>query len=179
MIYYIFNFYNNYYIISHVERLYKILKIIEIYYGLRVYRSITIDLILYRWIQNKLLKFQIPPLFKLIKNVSSSISHKITPSLRLSFRKFKKSLPSTLIYTSILINIYMNANIMNTQISYFVKYDLNGHWRSQNVALMFILTLTYVLKDNFLSLFIRNPEKSYDKKKLKIFRKTQNLWLFM
>ena len=31
--------------------------------------------------------------------------------------------------------------------------------------------------DNFLSLFIRNPEKSYDKKK--IFRKTQNLWLYV
>ena len=39
----------------------------------------------------------------------------------------------------------MNADIMNTQIFCFFKYDLNGHWRSQKVTFMFILTLTYVL----------------------------------
>ena len=46
----------------------------------------------------------------------------------------------------------MNANIMNTQIFNLIKYDLNGHCRSQKVTFMFILTLTYVLMDNFLTL---------------------------
>ena len=69
-----------------------------------------------------------------IKNVSSYLSHKKTSvflSLRLSFRKFKKILPNTFIYESILIKIYMNTNIMNAQIFYFDNYDLKGHWRSQ------------------------------------------------
>ena len=39
-----------------------------------------------------------------------------------SVREFKKILPNTFIYESILLKIYMNANIMNTQIFY-----LNGH----------------------------------------------------
>ena len=43
---------------------------------------------------------------------------------------------------------------MNTQIFYLIKYDLNGHLRSQKVTFMFILTLTYVLMDNFLYLFL-------------------------
>ena len=43
---------------------------------------------------------------------------------------------------------------MNTQIFHLIKYDLNGHLMSQNVPFMFILTLTYVLMDNLLSLFI-------------------------
>ena len=47
------------------------------------------------------------------------ISQKKSPSLLLSFRAFKKILPNTFIYESILINIYMNADIMNTQIFYF------------------------------------------------------------
>ena len=47
----------------------------------------------------------------------------------------------------------MNAIIMNTQIFHFIKYDLNGPRRSQQVTFMFILTLTYVLMDNCLSLF--------------------------
>ena len=34
------------------------------------------------------------------------------------------------IYESILIKIYMNTNIMNTQIFYSNKYDLKGHRRS-------------------------------------------------
>ena len=57
-----------------------------------------------------------------IKNVSSSTTHKKTPALRLSvftsLREFKKILPNTFIYESILIKIYMNTNIMNTQIFY-------------------------------------------------------------
>ena len=48
----------------------------------------------------------------------------------------------------------MNANIMNTQIFHLIKYDLNGHLGPQGVTFMFILTLTYALMDNFLSLFI-------------------------
>ena len=67
----------------------------------------------------------------IIKNVSSSTSHKKTPALRLYIRlyvrEFKKILPNTLIYESILINIYMNTNIMNTQIFHLKKYDLKGH----------------------------------------------------
>ena len=34
----------------------------------------------------------------------------------LSFREFKKNIPYSLIYESILIKVYMNDNIMNTQI---------------------------------------------------------------
>ena len=55
--------------------------------------------------------------FKIIKNVSSSTSHKKTPSLRLSvclsenLRKFFLTLS--------LIKIYMSTNIMNTQIFFF------------------------------------------------------------
>ena len=63
----------------------------------------------------------------IIKNVSSSTTHKKTPSLRLSVRDFKKILPNTFIYESILIKIYMNTNIINTQIFYLNKYDLKGH----------------------------------------------------
>ena len=65
--------------------------------------------------------------FMFIKNVSSSTTHKKTPSFRLSFREFKKILPNTFIYKSILIKIYMNTNIINTQIFYLNKYDLKGH----------------------------------------------------
>ena len=40
-----------------------------------------------------------------IKYVSSSTSHKKTPSFRLSVREFKKILPYTLIYESILTKL--------------------------------------------------------------------------
>ena len=67
----------------------------------------------------------------IIKNVSSSTSHKKTPSFRLyvfpSFREFKKILPNTFIYESILIKIYMSTNIINTQIFHLKKYDLKGN----------------------------------------------------
>ena len=63
----------------------------------------------------------------IIKNVSSSTSHKKTPSLRLSLREFKKILPNTFIYELILIKIYMITNIMNTQIFYKKNYDLKGY----------------------------------------------------
>ena len=70
-----------------------------------------------------------------IKNVSFSTTHKKTPSLRLSvftsfrlsFREFKKILPNTFIYKSILIKIYMNINIINSQIFHLNKYDHKGH----------------------------------------------------
>ena len=67
-----------------------------------------------------------------IKNVSSSTYHKKTPSLRLSVLRlslpeFKKILLNTFIYESILIKIYINTNIMNTQIFHLKKYDLKGH----------------------------------------------------
>ena len=50
----------------------------------------------------------------------------------------------------------MNANIMNTQIYHLIKYDLNSYSRSQKATFMFILNLTYVLMDNFLSLYLHN-----------------------
>ena len=59
----------------------------------------------------------------------------------------------TRIYELILIKVYMNSNIINTQIFYFIKYELNGYWRSLNLTFMFILTFTYFLMNNFLSLF--------------------------
>ena len=62
-----------------------------------------------------------------IKNVSSSISHKQKNSVFPKFRDLKKILTSTFIYEPILIQIYMNANIMKTQIFHFIKYDLKGH----------------------------------------------------
>jgi hypothetical protein len=66
-----------------------------------------------------------------IKNVSYSTSHKkLCLYVFTSFREFKKILPSTFIYESILIINYMNTNIMNTQIFYKKNYDLKGHWRS-------------------------------------------------
>ena len=80
-----------------------------------------------------------------IKNVSSSTSHKKTPSLRLSvftsihlsLREFKKILPNTFIYGSILIKIYMNINIMNTQIFHLRSMTLkviDGHKSSSNFS---------------------------------------------
>ena len=39
------------------------------------------------------------------------------------------------------------------QICHLIKYDINGQWTSQKVTLMFILTLSYFIMDNFLSLF--------------------------
>ena len=92
----------------------------------------------------------------LIKNVSSSTSHKrnfVFTSFRLSLREFRKIISNTCIYESILIKIYMNANIMHTQIFNLIKNDLNGHWRSQKITFKFISTITYVLMDNFLSFF--------------------------
>ena len=79
---------------------------------------------------------------QIIKNVSSSTTHKklrlsVFMSLRLyvfpSFREFKKILPNTFIYKSILIIIYMNTNIIKTKIFHINKYDLKGHLRSQKV----------------------------------------------
>ena len=64
---------------------------------------------------------------RIIKNVSSSTSHKKTPSFRPSLRDFIKILPNTFIYESILIKIYMSTNIMNTQIFNLKKYDLKGY----------------------------------------------------
>jgi hypothetical protein len=53
------------------------------------------------------------------------------------------------IYKLILIKIYVNANIINTQIVYLIKYDLKGHLGSQNATFIFILSLTCDLMDNF------------------------------
>ena len=71
-------------------------------------------------------KYDITLLPRLVKNVSSSTSHKRNSSFT-SFREIKKILPNTFIYNSILIKIYMNTNIMNTQIFCLIKYDLNGN----------------------------------------------------
>ena len=82
------------------------------------------------------------------KNIPSlSTSHKKN-SVFTYVREFKKKKSSTFIYEPILVKIYMNAKIMNTQ-KLFIKYDLKGYYRSQKVN----LCLFYVLMDNFLSLF--------------------------
>ena len=91
----------------------------------------------------------------IFKNVSCFTSYKkLCLYFRLSFRELKKILPSTFIYISILIEICMNTNIMNTQI--FHLNDLialiEGHKRS---LLHLILTFTYVLINNFFPLFSR------------------------
>ena len=65
--------------------------------------------------------------FYIIKNVSSSTFHKKTLSFSLSLREFKKILSNIFIYESILMKIYINTNMMKTQIFYLNKYDLKGH----------------------------------------------------
>ena len=59
-----------------------------------------------------------------IKNVRSSTS---TKKILLSLKDLMKILQNTVIYESILIKIYMIANIMITQICHLIKYDLKGH----------------------------------------------------
>ena len=81
---------------------------------------------------NPYFEFQDIILLYFINHVSSSTPKK-TPSVRLSLREFKKKFPNTFIYESILIKIYMNANIMNTQIFYFLSMTsavIEGHKRS-------------------------------------------------
>ena len=51
---------------------------------------------------------------KIIKKVNSSTPHK------------KKQHSTTFIYQPILMKMYMNANIVKTQI-YLIMYDLRGH----------------------------------------------------
>ena len=74
--------------------------------GIKIFKKLK-KIILACWVLN------------MIENVSSSTSHKknsIFQSFRLSLREFKKILPNTFIYKLILIKIYMNTNIINTQI---------------------------------------------------------------
>jgi hypothetical protein len=88
--------------------------------------------------------FGIPAYKKVIKPIfffDANINFKLFNTL-----KNQKPLTKKLclyICMGILIKFYMNANIMNTQIV--------GNWRSQKLNFMFILTLTYVLMDKFLS----------------------------
>ena len=69
-----------------------------------------------------------------IKEVSFSTSHKkLNLYVRLYFWEFKKIIPTTFIYESILRKIYMNTNIMNTQIFHLKKFVLKvieGHKNS-------------------------------------------------
>ena len=60
-------------------------------------------------------------------NVSSSTSYKKTLCFCLSLREIKEILTNTFIYETILIQICVNANIINMQIFNFYKYDLKGH----------------------------------------------------
>jgi hypothetical protein len=71
-----------------------------------------------------------------------------------SVREFKKKKILAHSFMNWCWKNYINANLMNTQIFHLIRYDLKGHWRSKKVNFMFILILTYVLLDNFLSLFI-------------------------
>ena len=52
---------------------------------------------------------------KLRVYVLTSFRLSVFPSFRLSLRDFKKILPTTFIYESILIKLYVNTNVMNTQ----------------------------------------------------------------
>ena len=61
--------------------------------------------------------------FQFIKNVSSSTSRK---KLYWNIRIFSYHIPLWIYF----LKNYMNANIMNTRIFHFIKYDLNGHNRS-------------------------------------------------
>ena len=45
----------------------------------------------------------------------------------MSLWEFKKILPNTFIYESILMKVYMKSNIMNMQILNLFKYEFNGH----------------------------------------------------
>ena len=68
----------------------------------------------------------------IIKYASSSTYHKKTPflhlylfmSLCLSLREFKTSFPNTFIYESILMKIYVNANIMNMKLLRIKNIDI-------------------------------------------------------
>ena len=60
-----------------------------------------------------------------MKKVSSYTSHKKLPLSVFLYENL--ILPNTFLYESILIKVYMNANIMNTQIFYITEYDLKGH----------------------------------------------------
>ena len=53
---------------------------------------------------------------KIIEGHKSSPNYSINPTL-----------PNKFIYESNLSKIYMNGNIMNTQIFHLYKYDLKGH----------------------------------------------------
>ena len=68
-----------------------------------------------------------PSKYVLIKNVSSSTSHKKN-SVTEKLRNFSFFL-STIIFEPILIQISMNANIKKTHILYKMKYDLKGQIR--------------------------------------------------
>ena len=69
---------------------------------------------------NEMSKFTYP--CTVIKNLSSSTTQKkLRAPLRPSLQDFKKILPSTFIYKPILVKLYMNANIMKTQILRFIK----------------------------------------------------------
>ena len=89
----------------------------------------------------------------LIKNVSSSISHKknsgtlwlrdfVIPGL-LDFSFFPCS---TFIYETILIKFSINVNIKKTQIFYEIKFNLKGHSRSYKTTFLFqnLLFLWYI-----------------------------------
>ena len=63
----------------------------------------------------------------LIKNVSSSTSHKLWNWETLKIRDSSFFLSSTFIYETILIKKNMNANFKRRQIFCKIKYDLKGH----------------------------------------------------
>jgi hypothetical protein len=77
-------------------------------------------------------------------------------------------LPSTFIYESILIKIYMNANGSYPQIFHLNKYELNGHKSSIIKFLSNFFWLHYFLLPNtfiYISILIKNYANSiyYDR----------------
>ena len=72
----------------------------------------------------------------IIMNLTSSTSHKKTPSNLTSIRVFSFTLCSTFLFKLISIKINMNANNMKTKLFRFMKFDLRDHWRSHKAIFL-------------------------------------------
>ena len=95
----------------------------------------------------------------IIKNVSSSSSHKKLPSLRLSKRLFKKILPNTFIYeclhfeyTNISFNqVWPQRSLKVTKGHFYVYFNLNLPFYRQLFVLVLICDVN---KSNFICIFM-------------------------
>ena len=113
----------------------------ELYYNISFY------------LQHRYLKFSSCLSILLRTLVLLHLEKKLRLSVFTSVREFKKILPNTFIYESILIKIYMNTNIINTQIFHLDKYDLKGHWKSQKVICLSGNLRKFFLTHSFMNRF--------------------------